>query len=161
MVKNDYYIFDDCVYIVLNSKGNKFVLPIDKEDLPLLSGSTIGMSGNYPAFRKNGKICYIHRVIAKPQHGLIVDHIDGDKLDSRKSNLRVCTHKENNRNPNNKYKTGVSGFRNVHYIKSTGKYAVKITIDNKTYNFGCFDCKYEANEFAIKKRKEVYGDEVF
>lgn len=55
--------------------------------------------GNDPrwyAMRKEGGVTvYLHRAVACPPAGLVVDHIDGDTLDNRRSNLRVVTHREN------------------------------------------------------------------
>src|SRR5690606_2692728 len=40
----------------------------------------------------------LHIFIMRPEPGLVVDHRDGDGLDNRRANLRVCTHKQNIRN---------------------------------------------------------------
>ena len=46
-----------------------------------------------------------------------VDHINGNTLDNRKSNLRICTHAENLRNKNTKSK--ITGFKGVVYKKDS------------------------------------------
>jgi len=50
--------------------------------------------------RVDGKKCkiYMHRLILDAQDGFEVDHIDGDGLNNRRSNLRLCTHQQNSWN---------------------------------------------------------------
>jgi len=55
---------------------------------------------------------YMHRVIANPPKGMVTDHINGDGLDNRRSNIRIATKQQNSQNVapgrNNR-----SGFRGV------------------------------------------------
>ncbi|TXH18923.1 MAG: hypothetical protein E6R03_01310 [Hyphomicrobiaceae bacterium] len=95
---------------------------IDDEDYDLVKNRNWTHSNGYViscAYPEKGTI-YMHRLINKTPNGMSTDHINGNKLDNRKCNLRTCTHAENRRNnkiqTNNKSGyTGVSGMR-VHQI---------------------------------------------
>ncbi len=66
--------------------------------------------------RLDGKRCAVlmHRVIIDPPAGMLVDHISRDGIDNRRSNLRVCSIAENNRNRASK-RGASSRFLGVHW----------------------------------------------
>ena len=76
---------------------------IDEESLPIFNSRKWHISDTgYVVWRgiNNGKkhTVRLHRLIAQAKDGEIVDHINRNKLDNRKSNLRIVTQKENFRN---------------------------------------------------------------
>ena len=73
---------------------------LDKEDLAIYESRLWHISDSgYAVWRgvENGvkQTVRLHRLINKTPEGLVTDHINRDKLDNRRSNLRTCTQKEN------------------------------------------------------------------
>jgi len=81
------------------------------------------------------KTVYLHRLITNAPDDLEVDHINGDPSDNRKSNLRLCTHKQNMWNIKRK---GVS------YRKERKKWRARINVNNKEIFLGYFETKEQA-----------------
>lgn len=95
----------------------------------------------YVATGMNGKVVHLHRLIAGVD-GVELDHINRDKLDNRRSNLRPATRSQNNANkgPTNG-KTYKGTFLN---IKNSPKFVAKGKIDTKQVYIGSFDTEIEA-----------------
>lgn len=79
---------------------------IDEEDLPLVEGRRWrcqNAEGGYPyAFSGKAQRYVLHRLIACPPPGMFVDHVNGNTLDNRRCNLRVCTPSQNMANKKRK-----------------------------------------------------------
>lgn len=99
----------------------------------------------------NGKwTCILmHRLVNKTPDGLETDHINGNKMDNRKANLRAVTHSINERNKGLS-KSNKSGVKGVFWDKSRGKWCAKTKHMGRFYNIGRFDDINEAVE-AYKK----------
>lgn len=75
---------------------------VDDEDYPLVAYRpwvAMNAGAQTRPFRgPKGMRILMHRLIMNPPAGYVVDHINGDKLDNRRTNLRICTQLENTRN---------------------------------------------------------------
>jgi hypothetical protein len=87
----------------------------------------------------------LHVIITNPPKGkhIHVDHIDGNKLNNTKENLRICTHQENmrNRKVHRKYanKKKHSKYKGLTFISRDNVWQVRV--QNK--NVGYFNADYE------------------
>ena len=74
---------------------------VDDSTLKQYGHLTWHLSDTGYAVRRNkseGGTVRLHRLVVDAPEGMVVDHLNGDKLDNRASNLRVCTQAENTRN---------------------------------------------------------------
>lgn len=97
---------------------------------------------------------YMHRIITDCPKGMEVDHINGDKLDNRKLNLRICTHSNNGKNMKPWSKGTSSIYKGVCWENFTSRWKAEITIDRKHITLGRFSNEADAalayNAAAIK-----------
>ena len=115
----------------------KFAL-IDAEDVPKIIGYSWGVTDKGYARRStviDGKTKNIrmHHAILQPPKGMVIDHINHDKLDNRKCNLRAVTAIQNNHNRKR-------GLRYYYYDKSKNVYKV---VKNRKH-YGSFKTEAEA-----------------
>lgn len=139
-------------------RSGKFAI-VDEEDFAYLSLWTWYLSSVGYAIRtkaqpqENGKrsrkLILMHRVVNQTPEGFDTDHINRDKLDNRRSNLRTATRSENERNKN-LHPNNISGCSGVTWNKSRKKWSVRFTVNRKTIFLG----EYEKVEDAIKVRKD-------
>lgn len=136
---------------------------VDDDDFDRLVGYNWFLGNNGYAVRnarsENGKKTqiYMHRVILGTPEEKKTDHINENKLDNRKVNLRACTVSENHWNKG-AHKDSKSGLKGVFFHKRTGKWEAQIMALGKRYHLGYFFEKERAaveyNNAAIKLHGE-------
>lgn len=118
----------------------KFAL-IDDEDFELVSKykwhiSKKGYARTEPGKKKKINTAIpLHRLIMNAPAGVMVDHKDLDKLNNQKSNLRIATFTQNNRNVGIR-KDNTSGFKGVLWNRKSGKWQARIRVDKKQIHLG-------------------------
>jgi len=98
---------------------------------------------------KKSKTVLMHREIIGTPKGMETDHINGNGLDNRKSNLRICTTSQNGMN-RDKQLNNTSGYKGVRFDKRGGKWQAYIRFDHKFVHLGLFiDAKEAAKAYDI------------
>lgn len=100
-------------------------------------------------------------VMGNPK-GLVVDHINHDRLDNRRENLRVCTHGQNMMNRSiNKTMKGKSQYKGVTWFKPTQKWKGTITCRGKSIHLGYFTDEKHAALMYNQAAEELFGEFAF
>ena len=100
--------------------------------------------------RKNMHMIYMHRLINKTPKGMETDHVNRDKLDNRRNNLRSVTGTQNKMNTG-LWKNNQSGFKGVSLDKTNGKWKVQICVNGENIILG----HYLNIIYAIFVRKQA------
>lgn len=140
---------------------------IDDADFDKIQGFNWGIStGGYIVasdWRSEDKAInkkvYIHRLLHEfdLEKGMTVDHINGDKLDNRRSNLRIASYSQNHANKSKS--RGTSKYKGVHL--GTTAWVAQIRSESKRYHLGSFQTQEEAALAYDQKALELFGEFAF
>lgn len=97
-----------------------------------------GYAGRFVTRNGNKKLVYLHRFLLNAQPGQRVDHINGDRLDNRRENLRVVTPSQNLQNRKGSPHT-TSGRKGVCWHRERGKWHVRISVNGTRIHLGYHD----------------------
>lgn len=169
ILTNEYLYHDDYAELLITgSKYGDFSIKLDKDMVEVCKGygwhvrKAYGRKEGsfYIGSRDGNKTILIHRFITGvTKRDDIVDHINGDALDNRKENLRVCDHNKNamNKGENKSNKSGRKGVFWYTYCK-TPKWMATIKVDSKTIHLGYFEDFEEACDARQKAEEKYFGE---
>lgn len=125
--------------IWLPTSRRRFVL-VDEVDVDKfgLREKSIGETSGYASIR--GQL--LHRILMGDPQSLQVDHINGDPLDCRRSNLRLVTGAQNR--GNTKARAGTSRFKGVHRDRRTRSWTAAINFGGRVRRLGSFATEEDA-----------------
>jgi hypothetical protein len=112
---------------------------------------------SYTTPRPAHKQITLHHFIVDCPPGMCVDHINGNTLDNRRSNLRICAQEENNRN-RCKNSNSTSGYKGVFWDNHYKKWASYIQVNNKRIYLGRFNDPKKAYVAYVAASKKHHGE---
>lgn len=135
---------------------------VDDEDYEWLSQWKWEISSRGYAYRtqrkNNHKITILmHRLIVNTPIGIETDHINRDKLDNRRINLRTATNSQNHANRLAQCNNSL-GLRGICLDRWGKRYQVQISHLKKRYYLGVFDTPEEALKVYSQKAQELFGE---
>lgn len=147
--------------------GNGGTAFIDAEDADLVAGygwyqTANGYVGAMTTDRTGKrKLLLLHRLLMGEPEGRHVDHLNGDKLDNRRENLRVATYQQNQANRRSLGRNNTSGVRGVQYmpqLSASKPWRAQITVDRRNLHLGLFATRAEAIQTRRQAEHEHYGE---
>jgi hypothetical protein len=163
MLKNEYFIKDGILHVRIKSnKYGEMISIFDEDDFERINGlGTIWVHLNphtdsfysvaqYPIHKQ----IWMHRFVMNTPRGYVVDHINHDTLDNRKSNLRNVKNAQNMQNKR-LYKNSKTGIRGVHWNEEIKKWYADFRVNGKTHYVGSFDDVDEARK-AVEKARSIH-----
>lgn len=114
----------------------------------------------YRHIRLHNKLYLEHRLAWLYTYGYfpkVIDHIDGNKLNNKLSNLRECTQAQNMWNTSI-IKNTLSKVKGVSYVKLLKKWIVRVQINKNRKTIGYFDDLELAELVAIEARIKYHGE---
>jgi hypothetical protein len=134
---------------------------VDVADFDLVRQFRWSFHRGYAEAYAGGTTTLLHRLIMGLGAGEIGDHINRDKLDSRRANLRRATTSQNAQNVGKRTKSPRSRFKGVtpnHNARKTKPWRAVINLDGRAIYVGIFDREEDAARAYDHKAVEIHGE---
>lgn len=147
---------EDIRYIALTRGKFAIVDAADFEELSQYKWHAMEVKGKFYARRSvaGGGAVLMHRQIMQPGPGMLVDHINGNGVDNRRSNMRECTPQQNG--CNGRPREGSSQFKGVS--RHGDKWAAQIMYCGEAFRLGLFDDEVAAAKARDAKAFALQGE---
>lgn len=132
---------------------------VDDIDADLLDGPRWclweGYAGRYVRADGTQRAVFLHRQLLGLERGdrRVADHINGDRLDNRRANLRAVSHRENCQNLRSEPGSS-SRYRGVYWHTARGRWGTDVRIDGRNHHVGYFANERDAADAAARFRAE-------
>lgn len=100
---------------------------------------------------------YMHRILLNAPDGVEVDHINGDSLDNRRCNLRLCSPTENQRN-RSLASNNSSGYKGVYWDPHRNRWIARIKVNGTRKHLGRFMSAEDAARAYDQAALRYYGE---
>lgn len=141
----------------INLKDSELYCLVDESDFKFVSKYIWRLSHN--GYARNSSGVRMHRLLLNAPRSMEVDHINGNRLDNRRSNLRLATRQENNRNRSkNRSRKHDIKFKGVYRQTKSATYSAVIRLNGLNKYLGSFDCAISAAKAYDKAAIELFGE---
>ena len=139
------------------------VAMVDDADFPQLSRyrwylHPAGYAIRFEASNGSMRSYYMHRDVTGAPSGHEVDHVNRDKLDNRRENLRLCSRSQNNVNVVRASYPNSTGFRGVFYIEARGQWCAQIWANGRHLKLGRWRSPEDAARAYDSAARELHGE---
>lgn len=142
------------IKVPVSANGRDVWTPVDHDIAVALGGRRLSLgSHGYAQMFDGGKVTLLHRFIMEctPGDGRIVDHIDRDRLNNLRSNLRFVTASESTQN-----RRIDNPFRGAHKHKRGSRWYATVQHERRVLRLGNFNTREEAAAAAAAYRAEHF-----
>jgi len=133
--------------IEIISKGERYLTTVDTD---FEHKGKVWLRKGYAYISVNGKEISLHRYIMNAPDGTKIDHINRDKLDNRRSNLRYYESEQQN--------TANVKYKGYYYNKRAKKYQAQVKYNRVQNYLGLFNTAEEAHEAYKRGHVKYFGE---
>lgn len=149
LIDNEYVLYKDFAELIITrTNGEKIYSQVDLDKVDYIKQKHwhYTTSGYIRSSKSDGYVL-LHRYLKNAQNSEMVDHIDGNTLNNKMSNLRFCDLKQNGQNSRNRHKpNGIIGVRKDKRCKSS--YRAQIYFSSNKH----IEKTFRNEEYAIIRR---------